>query len=153
MKRLTETDEHGNWSLKGLPWEGLNICLPIAPESYKAICEAICQLKNYEDTGLSPAEVEALNTIKKKQVSHLMEALIEERNKYKWIPTEEKLPESDEVVLITVSGVYNNLTFQRAVQLGSYDDSDGWIVEGYEEWYDSNVTAWMPLPEPYGEKK
>lgn len=60
MKRLIETDEHGNWSLKGLPWEELSMCLPIAPESYKAICDAICRLKDYEDTGLSPARVEEL---------------------------------------------------------------------------------------------
>ena len=122
MGRLTETDEHGNWSLKGLPWEGLNICLPIEPESYKAICDAICQLKDYEDTGLSPAEVEELR-----------------RQQDRWLPVEERLPEDGTYLCTFVGelvGQEDPFTGMCGIENGIWDEPDC-------------VIAWQPLPEPY----
>ena len=66
-----------------------------------------------------------------------------------WIPVEEKLPEDDDFVLATVTGIYNVLTFSEAIQLASYCKDDGWFIEGYPEWENPNVSAWRPLPEPY----
>lgn len=57
-------------------------------------------------------------------------------------------PEDDVLVLVTVSGIYNALTFANAIQIGAYD-RDRWFIEGYEDWNNPNVTAWMPLPEIY----
>ena len=31
----------------------------------------------------------------------------------------------------------------------SAHDREGWVIDGYEEWDNPNVTAWMPLPDPY----
>ena len=119
-------------------------------------------LKKYEDTGLTPNEVEQL------------------KGSQRWIPVEERLPEPGEAVWATVkhsewisdydagwppeekktyhpesSGVY------RAEYIGG----ENWrYADDYNEWiycdavekekgdlgyiYDT-VTAWMPLPKPY----
>ena len=66
-----------------------------------------------------------------------------------WIPVEERMPENDDFVLATVTGIYNVLTFSEAIQLASYCKDDGWFIEGYPEWENPNVSAWRPLPEPY----
>ena len=66
-----------------------------------------------------------------------------------WIPVEERLPEYDDFVLATVTGIYNALTFSSAIQLASYCKNDGWFIEGYPDWENPNVSAWRPLPEPY----
>ena len=70
------------------------------------------------------------------------------KEKNRWISVEEQLPEDDVLVLVTVSGIYNALTFANAIQIGAYD-RDRWFIEGYEDWNNPNVTVWMPLPEPY----
>ena len=80
-----------------------------------------------------------------------IEALQEqERN---WIPVTERLPEDGYGVLVTVNGKHNNITFEDALEIAEYDNIEGWIIEGYLDWLDPNVTAWMPLPEPYKESE
>lgn len=64
-----------------------------------------------------------------------------------WIPAEERLPEDDDFVLATVTGIYNALTFS------SYCKDDGWFIEGYPDWENPNVSAWSPLPEPYYQER
>ena len=66
-----------------------------------------------------------------------------------WISVEERLPEDDDFVLATVTGIYNALTFSSAIQLASYCKDDGWFIEGYPDWENPNVSAWKPLTEPY----
>ena len=65
-----------------------------------------------------------------------------------WIPVTERLPKDDVLVLVTVSGIYNAITFVDAIQMGEHD-RQGWFIKGYEECDNPNVTAWMPLPVPY----
>lgn len=67
----------------------------------------------------------------------------------KWIPVEERLPEEDVIVLVTVSGFYSHFTFSNTIELGNLCSDGSWFIEGYPDWDDPNVTAWMPLPEPY----
>ena len=70
-----------------------------------------------------------------------------------WIPVSERLPEYDDgLVLVTVNDKHNNLTFENALMTGYYCCVEGWILEGYLDWVDPNVTAWIPLPEPYKEQ-
>lgn len=70
-----------------------------------------------------------------------------------WIPVSERLPEDpDESVLITVNGTYKNITFEDAIMLAVYDKDEGWIIDGYQYWLTAQVTAWIPLPEPYKEQ-
>ena len=70
-----------------------------------------------------------------------------------WIPVSERLPEYDDgLVLVTVNDKHNNLTFENTLMTGCYCCAEGWILEGYIDWVDPNVTAWLPLPEPYKEQ-
>ena len=66
-----------------------------------------------------------------------------------WIPVSERLPEDGYGVLVTVNGKHNNITFVDALEIAEYDGDFGWIVEGYPQWTDPDVTAWQPLPEPF----
>ena len=59
----------------------------------------------------------------------------------KWIPVTERLPEKGSFALVTDFGEVEE----------AYYDSDG---HWWQVWGDrlKNVTAWMPLPEPYREE-
>lgn len=149
MGRLTEKDACGHWRLKGLPWKNLYEGTPITRETYEILYGALCKLLDYEETGLTPEEIEKLNDFEKSQVGKMLKRLNKEQRKHRWIPVEERLPEDDDFVLTTVSGIYNNSTFSSAIQLASYCEAEGWFVEGYPEWADPKVSAWQPLPEPY----
>lgn len=64
----------------------------------------------------------------------------------RWIPCSERMPNEDEEVLVTSSdGIY------IAVYRITWDNKILWFddVEGKSL---HNVTAWMPLPEPYKEE-
>ena len=76
MGRLTRKDKNGNWHLKGVPWERLRAGADLDKATADRIYGALCKLRDYEDTGLEPAEV------------------AEEREAHRGIPVEERLPES-----------------------------------------------------------
>ena len=141
MKRLTQKDEQGNWCLKGVSWEQLHEGQVITKSLRERLYGALWKLMEYEDTGLTPEEIKALNANGK-------------TSEHRWIPVEERLPEEDTIVLLTVSGLYSCITFSDAIELGNLCSDGEWFIEGYPDWDDPNVTAWMPLPEPYqGEKE
>lgn len=58
--RLTESDDLGNWGIKGLPWKDLQVGQIITQEISEKLYGCLCKLKDYEKTGLSPEEVERL---------------------------------------------------------------------------------------------
>ena len=62
-----------------------------------------------------------------------------------WIPCSERLPETDDIMLVTCKPKKGSPNVNRAYYM------DGtWHGSGSM----SNVTAWMPLPEPYkGDKE
>ena len=76
-------------------------------------------------------------------------------NEHRWIPVDERLPEEGDEVLVTVEGWDNGKLFERDVDyawvnpmggyIGCFDTVNDWIE--YGEW---KVTAWMPIPKPYG---
>lgn len=111
--------------------------------------ELVKRLAEYENTGLIPEEIESLNDFEKSQVGEMLKRLSEEQRKHRWIPVEERSPEDDSFVLVTADGIYNAITFSRAILLASYCEDDGWFIEGYPDWDDPDVIAWQPLPEPY----
>lgn len=79
-------------------------------------------LMGYEDTGLTPDQIEAL---------------LEER---KWIPVKERLPEGGEEVQVTVRHGYTDI--------GYYDESrEEWWASDDAGLMD--VIAWKPMSEPY----
>jgi len=58
-----------------------------------------------------------------------------------WIPCSKLLPKHDEAVLITTN---------KEIQIGTVGFDDEWYVWNGGRWLSAhNVTAWMPLPEPY----
>lgn len=86
MNRLTQKDEQGNWSLKAVPWEIMYEGQVITKELWERLYGALWKLMEYEDTGLSPEEVEDINDFNKSQVGHLLKKLSEEQRKHRWIP-------------------------------------------------------------------
>ena len=60
MSNLIESDNLGNWEVKGLPWKKLYVSETITREVNEKLYGCLCKLKNYEDTGLSPEQVEDL---------------------------------------------------------------------------------------------
>lgn len=59
-----------------------------------------------------------------------------------WIPCSERLPEDDEIMLVTCKPKKGSPNVNRA-----YYMDGAWHGSGSM----SNVTAWMPLPKPYQE--
>lgn len=60
MSRLTQTDDIGNWSLEGLPWKDTYVGQVITKNTSEKIYAALCKLKDYEDTGLTPEQAQEL---------------------------------------------------------------------------------------------
>ena len=60
MDELTEKDDQGNWHVKGVRWEQLHEGQVITGELREKLYGALWKLMEYEDTGLSPEEVENL---------------------------------------------------------------------------------------------
>lgn len=151
MNRLTEKHEDGNWCLKGLSWEKIspNKQISFDQKEYEALYGALCKLKDYEDTDLSPDEVERVNSFKKSQVAHLLLTLNQERKKNQWIPADEP-PKTDDYILLS----FENFT---PPLVGRYEpDGEGggkfYVGDDMESCISADlyVNAWMPLPEPYG---
>ena len=62
-KRLTVKNNQGYWLLKGVPWESVCEGQVITKNVQERIYGALCKLKDYEDTGYSPENVEHLRYI------------------------------------------------------------------------------------------
>ena len=78
-------------------------------------------------------------------------AALQESQVVGWIPVSERLPENECGVLVTVNGKHNNITFIDALEIAEHDSTEGWIIEGFLDWTNPDVTAWQPLPEPFKE--
>lgn len=149
--RLTEKDDQGNWCLKGVRWEQLREGQVITKDVAEKLYGALCKLKDYEDTGCSPDDVERLNDFTQSEAVKLVQKLNAEEKKHRWIPVEERLPEEDEYVLMSFEnftlpaiGRYEiNDKGDGAWYLGDCDEEDTCISAGLF------VNAWMSLPEPY----
>ena len=70
-----------------------------------------------------------------------------ERKKGEWIPCSERLPDDDEIVLVS-DGIDYAVAFWRS-------DADAWDdpLHGWLDSFEFNVKAWMPLPDPYTERR
>lgn len=148
MKRLTELDENGNIRVRAFNIEN------VESGNWKVMINAMYELQKrlyaYEETGLSPEQIKNLNEFERSQFVTLLKELAAERAKHHWILPEMKLPESGDLVLVTVSGHFGGMIFQDALELAVYDPVVRWIVDGYPEWGEPEVKAWMHLPEAYG---
>lgn len=136
MGRLTEKDVCGNWRLKGLPWKNLYEGTPITRETYEVLYGALCKLLAYEETGLTPEEIEMRTYCTMGTPCEFQSSKI---RKDGWIPVEERMPE-DGTYLCTFTGDLvgqeEPFTGMCGIENGIWDEPDC-------------VIAWQPLPEPY----
>lgn len=133
MERLTIPDEH----IDG----GIRRTIIDAREVRKHAMTIYWQLKKYEDTGISPAQLQVIE----EEYSKMAKELAELRQQNRWIPVSERLPDYNEEVLIT-NGKY--VTIDTRYFLENTEDGEAytWDINGWDD-----VIAWMPLPEPYKE--
>jgi len=79
------------------------------------------------------------------QLAEWLEKLQSLRKSNNWIPALERLPNNEDVVLVTVMGVQEEFTAMDYYDL----EIEAWDCFSN----DGEVLAWMPLPEPYHEKE
>lgn len=80
MYKLTQKDDQGNWCLKGVPWENLNVGKIITKEVSEKLYGALWKLMEYEDTNLSPEDVERVNSFDESQAIKAISDIILELN-------------------------------------------------------------------------
>lgn len=89
--------------------------------------ELVQNLAAYENTGLTPEEI------------------MDGKILTGWIPVSERLPERPLQSVIGWDSDYKRPCFAQYI--------DGkWMVTNPSNWF-PNITAWMPLPEPYRENE
>ena len=127
-KIVTPMMEHLCDHLCRFPWEIER------KEDLEEVC-AGCQMDKYTNDILNTYN--QVNDFQNTQCIKLLKELAEEQEKQRWIPVKERLPEIDEIVVVT------NRTGD--VDADHLESSGEWFWEGEV----SNVIAWMPLPEKY----
>ena len=71
--RLTEKKDSGSWCLRDVPCDQLKPGVVITKKIWEKLYGALWKLKDYEDTGLSPEEVTALNAETQKEARKMLE--------------------------------------------------------------------------------
>ena len=165
--RLTEKKDSGHWCLRDVPWDQFKPGAVITKKTLEKLYGALWKLKDYEDTGLSPEEVESVNDFEKSQIYRAIAVLQEEREKHRWIPATERLPEEHDSIFARLNGTekWRNGMFKRrsdnVLVTVKYEDgtvhteqahtTDGVWKTDYKV-KEGKVVAWMPFPEPYKEE-
>lgn len=134
--RLTRKDEKGNWRIGGYPWKRLREGRIITKLMEEIIYSALCKLKDYEDSSLTPEQIYNMD----KTFSHMCNIV-----NNKWIPVGQRLPEIRKDCLVTVR--YTGFMGMHGiwVKTGHMESENDW-------WGDcagGEVIAWMPLTDPY----
>lgn len=150
MERLTERKNEEIWKSKGLHWTKLHVGMPMTEELMQLLHRAMYKLMHYEDTGLTPDQIREFDKLylaKCEEVNQLKAELAAERQKTRWIPVEEKLPDKYTEVLVAFEDGFNGVV--------------AWYSETNKIWWNANterhieakIIAWQPLPEPYQPEK
>lgn len=135
MVRLTEKKDNSNWCLKDVPWDDLKPGAVITKKTWEKLYGALWKLKDYEETGLMPNEVTALNAETQKEARKMLERvakLSDEIEKMKrderqqWIPVTEKLPEPETYILVS----FDNFTLPDIATYRVNDDGQRGILPG-----------------------
>lgn len=58
MGRLTKKEASGKWQVDGIRWEQLQEGKTITKEMGQRLYGCLCKLKDYEDTGMSPQQIQ-----------------------------------------------------------------------------------------------
>lgn len=64
----------------------------------------------------------------------------------RWIPCNEKLPDNDDFVIVTILDEHGDTPYRYSDFGWYFDRAKCWIIDAEER---TDVIAWMPLPEPY----
>lgn len=144
MNRLTQKNDRGEWSLKGVSWKQLMTGEKITRITNSLLYGALYKLMRYEDTGLSPDQIREMDELYHKKCIEVAEL----QKKHRWIPVEEPLPKDVGYILISFEnfslplvGRYEEDKTGGAFYVG--DDDESCISQNLF------VNAWMLLPEPY----
>lgn len=113
---------------------------------YEALNEEICEdAISRKDMALNIASFYNKATEKKKTLDFLckcVEGLPSVQPQQRWIPVSERLPDEDDVYLVTM-----NVLGRHIRDINRFRIDERWESYGNNE--DNEVIAWMPLPEPY----
>lgn len=146
MKRLTRRSEGTNHAYFPNCFEECNgMCAKCDHET--DYCETLAA---YEDTDLTPDQIREMDKLyleKCEEVNRLKAELAAERQKHRWIPVEERLPDRHTEVLVASEDRFNGVV--------------AWYSEINKTWWNANtkrrieakVIAWQPLLEPYQPEK
>lgn len=117
-------------------------------------------LQDYADMVGAPESTKGIRYVYPDPEDYAIEAAIsalEEQDKYRWIPVEERLPEKEGVYIVTFAvdekvravgyGCCRKDVLGEDIGFGWYDLCSGTYFS------DKAFIAWMPLPEPYQGKK
>lgn len=153
--RLTEKKDSGHWCLRDVPWDQMKPGTVLTRKTWEKLYGALWRLKDYENTGKSPEEIECMDNDMQvtakgmlKRVAELSAEVDRMKAEGFWIPVTERFPESGDYVLLS----FSNFTLP---QVGRYeeDEKGGAFFAGDETEslvsQDMYVNAWMPLPKPY----
>lgn len=156
--RLTETDDNGNYRLKGVEWKQIAPGVVLTKKIWEKLYRALWKLKDYEKTGLSPDQVSELQNETQEQARQMLERVarlsdeierMKGEERQQWIPVTEKLPEPETYILVS----FDNFALPDIATYRVDDDGSGaFYVGDLDCTYLSVglfVNAWMPLPEPY----
>ena len=124
--RLTEKKDSGHWCLRDVPWNQLKPGVVITKEIWEKLYGALWKLKDYEDTGLSPEEVERVNDFEKSQTYRAIAELQEEREKHRWIPVTERFLEPETYILVS----FENFSLPDLATYRVDDDGSGAFYPG-----------------------
>ena len=140
MIRLTARDNHRHAYYPKCfehPCDGERKCCTYTAFECDFEGEILRRLAAYEDTELSPGDIEKMRsnyeTLKRGAT---------------WIKVEDEMPDPFETVMITAKMDSDKmpLTYE-----GAYTGLGTWELYGVQNPGDYRVSAWMPLPEPYTE--
>ena len=147
--RLTEKKDSGSWCLRDVPWDQMKPGAVLTQKTCEKFYGALWKLKDYEDAGKSPEEVERVNDFEKIQTCRAIAELQEEREKHRWIPVTERFPEPETYILVS----FENFSLPDIATYRVDDDGSGAFYPGDEDYTYLSVgfyvNAWMPLPKPY----
>lgn len=75
-----------------------------------------------------------------------------EKTAQQWIPCSERLPEDDTLMLVNY---VDHRPDAMDIWIGWHEMENVWYIDGeaHSEEFGNEVVAWMPLPEPYTERR
>lgn len=92
-----------------------------------------------------------------REMKQMLKELPPTQPEQKWIPCSERLPEEEEYVLISKKPTkISGSKWSVDIAIRTSDPRSGkiqWRDSGFGVIQDDKVLAWMPLPEPYSERR